>query len=205
MNVNKPLKEKTNKWVYGYHGTTDESADLICENGFKFSDANAKQSPDGSWLGDGVYFWQDAPIRAWKWAEMKASERGSKPAVVRAIINLQDCMDLLDIDPFSFLKRAHNLYIEECRRKGVFSVAQVGLKIIRDRVLVKSHHYLDCKIINHAIQLLWETEGIRIPAIRAVFVQGRAVFKTSCLYNLSHVQVSVRENAVLKDVFQLVK
>ena len=46
--------------VYGYHGTTKDVALEIKRNGFRASE-NAYD-----WLGDGVYFWQDAPSRAWE-------------------------------------------------------------------------------------------------------------------------------------------
>jgi hypothetical protein len=43
--------------VYGYHGTSQAQAASILTNGFQASDN------DYDWLGTGVYFFQDAPIR----------------------------------------------------------------------------------------------------------------------------------------------
>lgn len=48
--------------VYGYHGTNTEAAATIIQQGFNVS------SNDYDWLGTGVYFFQDAPVRAWEWA-----------------------------------------------------------------------------------------------------------------------------------------
>lgn len=59
MEVEKLTAESTGDdfIVCGYHGTTLARADAILENGqFQLS-----QNP-WDWLGDGVYFWQDAPI-----------------------------------------------------------------------------------------------------------------------------------------------
>jgi hypothetical protein len=48
--------------VYGYHGTSRTKAANILKQGFLASDN------DYDWLGTGIYFFQDAPIRATQWA-----------------------------------------------------------------------------------------------------------------------------------------
>ena len=48
--------------IYGYHGTSKTKAMNIQSNGFVASDN------DYDWLGTGIYFFQDAPIRAKQWA-----------------------------------------------------------------------------------------------------------------------------------------
>jgi hypothetical protein len=49
--------------IYGFHGTNIDSAKSILEKGFEQSQKRY------DWLGDGIYFWQDAPERAWEWAK----------------------------------------------------------------------------------------------------------------------------------------
>ncbi|MGB5637309.1 MAG: hypothetical protein WBM44_25005 [Waterburya sp.] len=51
--------------VYGYHGTSLSAAQKIIEQGFNFS------INDYDWLGTGVYFFQDAPLRASSWASFR--------------------------------------------------------------------------------------------------------------------------------------
>jgi hypothetical protein len=48
--------------ICGYHGTSRAKARNILENGFFASDN------DYDWLGTGIYFFQDAAIRAKQWA-----------------------------------------------------------------------------------------------------------------------------------------
>jgi hypothetical protein len=48
--------------VYGYHGTSQTKALSILDRGFRASDN------DYDWLGTGIYFFQDAPLRAKQWA-----------------------------------------------------------------------------------------------------------------------------------------
>jgi hypothetical protein len=49
--------------VDGYHGTSRNAAEMIVSEGWKLS------QNEYDWLGDGVYFWQDAPHRALEWAQ----------------------------------------------------------------------------------------------------------------------------------------
>src|SRR5438445_9476736 len=85
--------------AYGYHGTTVESARTIMREGFEHS----REGYD--WLGDGIYFWQDAPERAWEWARNLSRRRHQKPAMIGARIHFSigrqegavQYIDLLDI------------------------------------------------------------------------------------------------------------
>ena len=78
--------------VTGYHGTSVEAAERILTEGFKPS------QNQWEWLGHGVYFWQDAPLRAYEWGREWLKRRGydGPVAVVAAEILLVDFMDLLD-------------------------------------------------------------------------------------------------------------
>ncbi len=55
--------------IYGYHGTSQTKAASILINGFRASDN------DYDWLGTGIYFFQDAPLRAKQWANTTASRK----------------------------------------------------------------------------------------------------------------------------------
>lgn len=72
----------------GFHGTSIEAAQRILSSGFEVS------RNEYDWLGDGAYFFQDAPARALEWARRRF---GEDAAVVGAEIDLEDCIDLLDI------------------------------------------------------------------------------------------------------------
>jgi hypothetical protein len=74
--------------VYGYHGTSQTKAASILKNGFLASDN------DYNWLGTGIYFFQDAPMRAKQWA---IEQHPQEPAVICARIQLDNCIDLFDV------------------------------------------------------------------------------------------------------------
>ena len=73
--------------VYGYHGTSQVSADSIL--------AQQRFEPsvnEYDWLGYGTYFFQESPASAWDWATRM---HDPEPAVLRATITVADFMDLL--------------------------------------------------------------------------------------------------------------
>jgi hypothetical protein len=74
--------------IYGYHGTSQTKATSILASGFRVSDNNY------DWLGTGIYFFQDAPLRAHQWA---TQQYPGEPAVIRAHLRLENCIDLFDV------------------------------------------------------------------------------------------------------------
>ena len=158
--------------VVGYHGTSIRSAEAVMRSGFRLSQ-NAYD-----WLGDGVYFFQDAPNRAWEWAN---NRHPGEPSVIGAELELVDCMDLLDTAWSSVLADAYNAYIGLLKETGQPPPEQsVGA------------HRLDREVINYAIGVLTQN-GVEISCVRNAFSEGRPVYPGSALYDRTHVQISVRD------------
>ena len=158
--------------VVGYHGTSDQAAQAVVRDGFRLS----QNSYD--WLGDGVYFFQDALIRAWEWAD---AHHPDEPAVIGAELDLIGCMDLLDAAWNPLLSDAHDAYIRLLKESGRTPPAQTG-----------GAHPLDREVINYAIEVI-SRHGIEITCVRGAFVEGRPVYPDSALYDRTHVQISVRD------------
>lgn len=102
------------KYIYkivpdAYHGTKLEIAKkIISENKFQFSPYRRGDHP---YLGKGVYFFEVALARAIKWAEDKYKK--GEIGVIKAIINLGNCLDLTDPDNIKLLKYTEKKLIEE--------------------------------------------------------------------------------------------
>jgi hypothetical protein len=163
--------------VYGYHGTTIQAATSILREGFRFS------RNEYDWLGDGIYFFQDAPTRAWEWA---TTHYGGEAAVLGALIRLEDCMDLLDIQWAPVLTAAYDAFLTQLKR--------VQLPLPRQ---TSGAHRLDRAVINYAIGILAEQE-IVIRTVRGAFSEGSPVFPHSALFDRAHVQIAVRDIALIE-------
>ncbi len=167
--TNKPIE------ILGYHGTSQERAAAILSTGFRASDN------DYDWLGTGVYFFQDAPLRARQWA---AQQHPSNPAVICSRICLDNCIDLFDIGWQPLLKNVYNSFVEQYQTT--------------DRPLPKQNperskaHRLDCAFFNYSIEFI-ALQTQQIKAVRAAFVEGERLFPDSAVFELTHVQIAIRD------------
>ncbi|ESY21400.1 hypothetical protein [Mesorhizobium sp. LNJC394B00] len=161
----------------GQHGTSLAAAGSIIRDGFHPS------SKPEDWLGDGVYFFQDAPQRAREWA---ISRYNDDAAVVEASIDLTNFLDLLDIEWTNWLAEVHDQYVAKLKAEGTALPTQKG-----------GAHRLDRAVLNYAVDVL-KASGIEIAGIRGAFTEGSAIFPNSALFNRSHVQIAVRDLAAIK-------
>ena len=161
----------------GYHGTSIEVADAILREGFRLS----RNEPD--WLGDGVYFFLNAPGRAWDWAR---DRHGSNAAVIGSTIRLEDCMNLLEPQWSSVLAEAYDSFLKQLKRaKSPLPVQTSGA------------HRLDRAVINYTVGILAE-QGIKIRVVQEAFREGKPIYPNSALFNLSHVQIAVRDTSLIE-------
>jgi hypothetical protein len=104
------LNPASTTFVLGYHGC-DAS---VAENVFAGRISLASSENDYDWLGHGVYFWEHNARRAYDFARetrrrMRRTKRSLKrPAVVGAIIDLGNCLNLLDSGSIEMVSEAYH-------------------------------------------------------------------------------------------------
>jgi hypothetical protein len=169
--------------VLGYHGCDQSTA-------FKVVTGQENQIPsvnEYDWLGSGFYFWEDSQARALKWAEddsRKPHGKIKKPAVLGAIIDLGNCLNLIDSEHLELVKVAHESYLDLCEKSALKPAENKG-KDLRAR-------YLD-KAVFETLHRLREEEGeAGFETVRAFFVEGEPLYENAGLRALDHVQICVR-------------
>ncbi|HEX2901184.1 MAG TPA: hypothetical protein VHS96_15805, partial [Bacteroidia bacterium] len=131
------------------------------------------------WLGHGSYFWEFDEVRALAYAQelQEYSERAFtpiiRPAVIGAVIDLGNCLDLLDWRNLTFVKLAYNVLLQS--NDGSISdlpqnrslPGQSGL-LLRD---------LDCAVIE-MLHDLWVNEFRQPPfdSVRGAFWEGKELY-----------------------------
>ena len=157
--------------VSGYHGTTAEAAEQILRGGFQPS-----LNPY-DWLGDGVYFFQDAPQRAWDWARERYGNIGT---VVGAHIDLENCIDLLDLGWNQVIAEAYDSYVKILKEAGQPIPVQSS-----------GAHRLDREVMNYLVGVLRDY-GRNVNCVRAAFGEGHPVYPDSAFFDRAHIQIAVR-------------
>jgi len=160
----------------GYHGTSRQAAETVLLRGFQLS------SNPYDWLGDGAYFWQNAPLRAAEWAQQNF---GSDGVVVEAAIKDRNFINLLDVEWMSWLAEVHDQYLAELKQSGKPIPVQTN-----------GAHRLDRAVINFGVSIL-EAAGIHVGGVIGAFREGRPVFPNSALFSHSHVQIAVRDLSLI--------
>ncbi len=136
------------------------------------------------WLGDGVYFFQDAPNRAREWATRR---HGSDGVVIRSVILIDDCMDLLDIQWNDLLDEAYTSLVAVSVRFGAALPRQTP-----------GAHRLDRAVVNYAVRFAADRRSMVVRAVRGVFGEGAPVFPGSAILNRAHVQIAVRDTSLIE-------
>ena len=185
--------------IVGYHGCDAAIAEKVLAG-------RAELTPSRNaydWLGQGVYFWEHGPNRAYEWAIEQARLGGMKvssPSVVGAKIDLGVCLDLLDTANTRLLGSWYARFRYFMKRSGIRMPKNRDARGGRsgDKVL----RFRDCAVIDYALSRLAHTERIVYQTVRGVFVEGGPAFPGSEIALKSHVQIAVRDSKCISEFFR---
>jgi hypothetical protein len=186
--------------VIAYHGCDAAVLDSVLAG-----HARLKASTNSyDWLGEGIYFWEHGPQRAYDWAAEHAPRRGSvarNPSVLAARIDLGVCLDLLDTANTRLLGRwyaSFRHFVRGSGREMPLNRVAPGTRA-SDRVL----RFLDCAVVDYSVRMVAETEGTKYQTVRGIFIEGQPAFPGSKIALKSHIQLAVRDPACIIELFRV--
>jgi hypothetical protein len=152
------------------------------------------------WLGNGIYFWEADPIRAMDWAKWRKKRGDYKnPAIVGAVIDLGNCLDLTTHDDLASVKMAYDEYVKEQKLAGLEIAENKNVQedLNEDRLL----RYLDCAVINHLHNIL-KLRGVEaFDTVRGMFTEGDNLYENAGFRLKTHTQISVINSKCIKGYF----
>lgn len=167
------------EYVFGYHGCKKSVADAVLRG----RDVMLSSNNDYDWLGTGIYFWEEAPVRAYEWA---CRQHPEEPAVIGAKIRLGRCLNLMDVAAFSSLRDTYDV------------LKKTGVPLPRNG---KHYHRLDCLVINTATSFAEKELDLPYDTVRCPFPEGEPIFAGSTILDHSHIQIAVRNSRALVELF----
>ncbi|MBY0228483.1 MAG: hypothetical protein K2W96_04300 [Gemmataceae bacterium] len=173
---------KERRSVVGYHGCKRAFADRLVAGSVRPGDWETSRN-DYDWLGEGIYFWEDAPERAWQWARYRYKDEA---AVVATEIRLGRCMDLADTAFVDLLRGAY--------RDIVDAYQGAGLSLPKNEGKEQKLRRLDRLVIDRVTESMDTPEGKYFQTVRAPFEEGEPMFPGAMLRTLSHIQIAVRDH-----------
>jgi hypothetical protein len=164
--------------VLAYHGTSSAiAARLLAGEPF------TRSSNKTDWLGPGIYFWEDGPDRAMRWARAKHSK---SPAVVGAILHLGNCYDLMD-----------TTFTDDLAKGALVFHEAVPQPAPRNRGKAR---YRDAAVIDWWLDQL-AARGTVYQTVRRGFDEGDLVHPEMSITREAHIQIAIRDPACIIGVF----
>jgi hypothetical protein len=172
------------RYVLGFHGCDEVTAGKVAAGleGLKPS------RNDYDWLGHGLYFWEDGCERALRWAKEQSRRSDSpikSPAVLGAVIDLGNCLDLVQVEYLDLVKDAHQHLVELFEEIDRTPPANSGPGM-RSRKL-------DCAVFESLHQFRTREKKSAFDCVRAFFTEGEPLYPNAGIRHLDHVQICVRD------------
>lgn len=185
--------------VLGFHGCDLEVGEAVLKG--KTRHLKPSSNPY-DWLGDGIYFWEDNPWRAYEFAAEAAKKnprvtRGTirTPFVVGAVIDLAHCCNLLDSSVLRELRVAYDM----------LKIASDGASIPlpRNRGSDMGARFLDKAVIDSLHTVRRQGNLAPYDTVRAAFVEGERLYEQAGFHAKNHIQIAVRNPSCIKGYFRL--
>lgn len=179
--------------VLGFHASTADTAKQLVEN--STCEFKPSQNPY-DWLGHGMYFWENSPRRAERFAQDRHIEN---PVVIGAVLQLGRCLDFTDSESLAYLKVAYHALKDTLEaagdplpnNKSVQSGAHHDL-LVRD---------LDCAVINFLHLQRQRDKKAPFESVRGVFWEGEDLYPGAGFKDKNHIQICIRDPNCIKGFF----
>ena len=183
--------------VLAFHGCDAGIRDAVV-NG-----AELKPSTNSyDWLGNGIYFWESDPVRAFEWAVQAKERKDSsvmEPAVLGAVLDLGHCLDLTERSSVPILKLGHKWLEKACLKEGREMPKNKNIKNNADLLL----RDLDCAVIQkiHEITKQHSDKIAPFDSVRGLFLEGNEVYNGSGFREKTHIQICIINPNCIKGYF----
>lgn len=176
-------------FVIGFHGCDRSLGERVLLGHTQLE--LSKNSYD--WLGEGVYFWEDNYERAMEWAKL----RFAQPAVLGAVIDLGNCLNLMDSWCIEQVCEQHKNFVDTTSSLGLALPQNTNLRGNTDEVL----RHLDCAVINSLHEDRARRGETPFDSVRAVFTEGTRLYSQAGFHEKTHIQIAVRTPDCIRGVF----
>ena len=192
------------RYILGFHGCDESVAQKLLQETPTF-----KQSDNlYDWLGNGMYFWENDPNRAWDFVheakkrdEIKEKDvyKYPNPTVIGAVLDLGHCLDLTENHYRKLLKDTYQKYkkftqetkAEMPQNKKAYDGDHDKLLRPLDRAVIEFLHAtnIDTQVFD---------------SVRGMFVEGKELYEGAGFHEKTHVQIAIRNPQMIKGYFRVI-
>ena len=193
------LYQRLPQIVLGFHGCDRDVANKVLNSTTEHLFASTN---DYDWLGGGIYFWLNDPLRAYEWAcamQKRKPDKIKEPYVIGAVIDLGTCLDLCERQSICSIQSAYHSLKMHFQLLGL-DLKQVKKNKAPDEGGFTLIRHLDCAVIEHLHQQS-QSAGVSYDTVRGYFQEGKDAFEGAGIKEKSHIQICVRNTACIKGYF----
>ena len=146
--------------------------------------------------GAGIYFWEQNPERALEYAtESSQNLQFNKkpintPFVIGAIIELGNCLNLVEPESLLILKKAY----EDIEK--IYAQAAKPLPVNDG-----SNRKLDAAVFKHLHKSRENNPNLKYDTIRCAFVEGEPIYPTANFSSRLHIQICVLNQELIRGYY----
>ncbi|WP_216647336.1 hypothetical protein [Chitinophaga sp. SYP-B3965] len=180
--------------ILGFHGCEESVRDAVI-SGKKMLKISANKH---DWLGSGFYFWQNNYERALDFATSPPGrKRIKKPAVLGAVLNLGNCLDLMD------KKYIRSVQVSYENLKDCAILENTELPENKNTNNSKDHilRELDCYVIENLHESMRIRHTPPFDSARGVFIEGSPIYENAGFHEKTHIQICIRNPNCIKGFF----
>lgn len=188
--------------IYGFHGCDRRIGEAILAS----HTMHLKPSRNRyDWLGHGIYFWESSPERSLEFARNakvhKKIAQGAirYPYVVGAVIELGNCLNLLD----------HAGLVE---MRTAYDILKISVDTAGKRLPVNKHkddsgayliRYLDCAVLEYLHKLRKDADLPAYDSIVGALWEGNELYDATGITDKNHVQICIRNPECIRGYFRV--
>jgi len=181
-------------WVTAFHGCDQTVFEKVLYSHVCLTQSNN----DYDWLGHGIYFWENNPLRAYEFAmEQKARGKIIRPAVIGAMINLGNCLDFTDMISLSLVKKIYLYFEDTLNARGLKIPRNTGRATDSDKSLRK----LDCAVIQFMHEYMRNNKLNSFDSVRCAFFEGAQLYPGAGFSEKGHIQLCIINPDCIKGFF----
>jgi hypothetical protein len=162
----------------------------------KGSDELRPSNNSWDWLGPGIYFWEQNPSRALTYAEeaarqqQKFSGKIRTPFVIGAIIELGECLNLMEPNSINIVKKAHASLLRAMQESGDKVPENKG-----------ANRKLDCAVFSYVHKSNKRLCDPAYDTVRSPFHEGNPIYEGANFTDRLHIEICVRNPRLIKGYF----
>jgi hypothetical protein len=180
--------------VFGFHGCNRECAEKVI--GVNSTEYLKPSENKWDWLGHGIYFWESSPQRAIQWA---IDTKKQEPAVIGAIIDLGNCLNLLDSKCLADVKKGYEFYLKMIKEKNEKPAINKGKLRNLDCAVINTTCFLRDRVYSR------NSDSLPFDTIRSVFWEDEPLYENAGFNEKNHIQICVRNPNVILGYFDPLK